>query len=362
MGDDGDGGDRHPPPTVPIDSIPAPVLTYEVPEGEPVIAGTNAPFEAAFDPVSAGRRVRRWLQDEVGAAGARAEDICSALAEGTSVDAELGGGSTNATNPDAGRYRVRTFDGPSRETGGHVLLTESPSADAERAETDRIASVISHDLRNPLDVANAHLRAARETGEQEHFDEVRQSHDRMEQIIQDVLTLARGKSALSISTSVNIESVVTDAWASVDTRDASLTLEDGLSTVEADPDRLQRLFENLFRNSIEHARLDGVGTNDAGESRDADSDRGLRVRVGSTDGGFFVADNGPGVPPEERARVFDPGYSRNETGGGTGLGLTIVEEIAEAHGWTVSLTTGSLGGARFEFHPPSGADRDGQET
>jgi signal transduction histidine kinase len=364
MGDDRNDVGHHLPSTVPIDSIPAPVIGYDVTDEGPAIAVINGPFEAAFGPVPAGTAVRSWLRDEVGVTGTRVDDVCSSLAEGRSIDIELGGRSTNGTASEPGRYRFRTFEGVGSDEGGYVLLTESPSRDADGVETDRIASVISHDLRNPLDVANAHLRAARETGEKEHFDEVRQSHDRMEQIIQDVLTLARGKSALSITAGVDIESVASDAWASVETRGASLTLEDDLSTTEADTDRLQRLFENLFRNSVEHAHppaTDDAANANADRSHETTPDRGLRVRVGSTDGGFFVADNGPGVPPEDRSRVFDPGYSRNETGGGTGLGLTIVEEIAEAHDWTVSLTNGSLGGARFEFRPLPRTDREGDD-
>jgi signal transduction histidine kinase len=184
----------------------------------------------------------------------------------------------------------------------------------------------------------------------------------MERIIQDVLTLARGESALDTVTGVDVEAVATDAWATVDTRGASLAVDGDLPTVEADPDRLQRLFENLFRNSVEHGA--GARTDDAAQpSQSTDSSgRGVGVRVGRVDGGFFVADDGPGVPPADRTRVFDPGYSGNGTTGGTGLGLTIVEEIADAHDWTVSLTSGERGGARFEFRPRPEADADGHET
>lgn len=340
--------DHCPDPTVSVDSIPAPVLAYEVPDERPVIAGTNGSFEATFGPVPTGKPMGHWLREEVGAAERQVEEVCSSLADGESVDTDLDGDTTNEDAAAPRQYRVRTFEGPSDGPNRRILLTESLLEAPDSVETDRIASVISHDLRNPLDVANAHLRAARETGAEEHFDEVRQSHDRMEQIIQDVLTLARGESALSISAAVDIAAVATDAWASVDTTGAELALEGSLPAIEADPDRLQRLFENLFRNSVEHADADG--------SESADPDGDLRVLVGSTDGGFFVADDGAGIPPEDRAQVFDPGFSRGETGGGTGLGLTIVERIAQAHDWTVSLTTGPLGGARFEFRPSSAPD------
>jgi len=63
--------------------------------------------------------------------------------------------------------------------------------------------VISHDLRNPLDVAKARLRAGQETGNEDHFDHVERAHDRMEQIIQDVLTLARGSESIDPTISLS---------------------------------------------------------------------------------------------------------------------------------------------------------------
>jgi signal transduction histidine kinase len=235
---------------------------------------------------------------------------------------------------------------------GYVVVSELPSA-AGRVEVDPVASVVSHDLRNPLDVANAHLRAAHETGDDEHFEEVRAAHDRMERIIRDVLTLARGEHALNVADDVDPGAVATDAWSAVDTGAASLTVADDLPAVEADPDRLQRLFENLFRNAVEHARPE---PGQAGPTADGARDRSLQVRVGRTDEGWFVADDGVGIPGDERERVFEAGYSTGESGSGTGLGLTIVERIAEAHGWTVSLTAGPLGGARFEFRSVAARD------
>ena len=98
----------------------------------------------------------------------------------------------------------------------------------------------------------------------------------------------------------------------------------------ADERRLQRLFENLYRNAVEHGGED------------------VTVTVGDIDGeGFFVADDGPGIPPDERDRVFQSGYSGDEDG--TGFGLAIVERIVEAHGWAIHVTESDTGGARFEI-------------
>ena len=99
--------------------------------------------------------------------------------------------------------------------------------------------------------------------------------------------------------------------------------------VEADRSRCRQLLENLIRNSVEH-----VGD-------------GVSIHVGRLDGGFYVEDNGPGIDDADREEVFEPGYTTNA--GGTGFGLNIVSEIAEAHGWTVEITDSDAGGARFEF-------------
>jgi signal transduction histidine kinase len=104
---------------------------------------------------------------------------------------------------------------------------------------------------------------------------------------------------------------------------------DKIGSVDADPGRLQELFENLFRNAVEHA---GDGTS---------------VRVGELADGFFVEDDGPGIPPEEREAVFEHGHTTAKSG--SGLGLSIVKSIANAHGWSIAVCDGPDGGARFRI-------------
>ena len=62
--------------------------------------------------------------------------------------------------------------------------------------------------------------------------------------------------------------------------------------------------------------------------------------------GFYVENDGVGIPPDEREHVFESGFSTSETG--TGFGLSIAREIAEVHGWEISVTESEAGGARFE--------------
>ena len=73
----------------------------------------------------------------------------------------------------------------------------------------------------------------------------------------------------------------------------------------------------------------------------------VTVTVGTLPNGFYVEDDGPGIPEEKRDKVLKEGIPTREEG--TGLGLSIVQSIAEAHTWDLALTEGSEGGARFEF-------------
>ncbi|OAQ52612.1 11-domain light and oxygen sensing his kinase [Natrinema mahii] len=196
---------------------------------------------------------------------------------------------------------------------------------------DEFASVVAHDLRNPLSVAMGFLEIAKETEDADHFEKVESAHDRIERLIEDLLTLARGEAMIEDAKAVDLERITTEAWGYVDTDEATLTVTDDVPTVTGDAGRLTQLFENLFRNAVEHGGAD------------------VTVTVGrlAEDEGFYVADTGSGIPQERQDDVFQHGVTSSE--GGTGFGLSIVADIAKAHGWTVSVTDGADGGARFEF-------------
>jgi signal transduction histidine kinase len=340
-----DAGDGHVAGAVTVDSVPYPVVGYTFSDETAVIAESNPSFDTRYG-TATGISIRNWVQTELDAGQRTTDRLCSMLAAQDDTDAERHDPSTPVTTGDGHYLHVLDTAACPERVEGYLLVTRQEGA---RVEVDRIASVVSHDLRNPLDVAKAQLRAARETGDPEHFEQLKKSHDRMEQIIQDVLTLARGEKAVDITEKVSIADVAADAWETVNTESAALTVEDGLPTVQADPERVQRLLENLFRNSVEHAIPESGRPDTASDGRPGDTGEPLSLCAGRLDDGFFIADNGVGIPPERRTQVFDPGYSSN----GTGLGLTIVRQIVEAHGWSVSVTTGTSGGARFEFRLPS---------
>ncbi|WP_439026075.1 ATP-binding protein [Haloarchaeobius sp. DT45] len=192
----------------------------------------------------------------------------------------------------------------------------------------QFANAVSHDLRTPLSTAATALALAREDPSDRNFDMVDSALSRMDAIIDDVLQLAREGRAVIAPQPVSLASVAGRAWESIGAPEATMEVV-GDVTVVADQDRLQRLLENLFRNSIEHGGPD------------------VTVRVGRAVGGFFVEDDGPGIPPAQRERVFETGYTTGEVG--TGFGLAIVREIVNAHDWDVRLTESTTGGARFEI-------------
>ncbi|ERH06228.1 MAG: signal transduction histidine kinase [Halonotius sp. J07HN4] len=333
MGEPNDQLPVEPPERLSPDALPLPFVAVAAADPEPIIVTTNDAFRSVFGD-AVGRSVTEWADARTGDAQP-ADTVCDTLISDCSDETtvEL----LPASASESTRYRIQPVDLPT--TDGYLLSAVSD----DRVAVDRLARVISHDLRNPLDVADAHLQAARETGDAEHFEQLAAAHDRMARIIQDVLTLARGEDALNPEPDVAIETVARDAWATVDTGAAMLSVTDDSPRLTADPDRLQRLFENLFRNSVEH------GT--SGSQPQADDS--LTVTVGRDDKGFFISDNGVGIPVADRQQVFDSGYVSGDSGGGTGLGLTIVEEIADAHDWQIELTESDNGGARFAFYPRS---------
>jgi PAS domain S-box-containing protein len=221
---------------------------------------------------------------------------------------------------------------------GYVLMLADRSDEYEKREQlerrnqqlEAFASVVSHDLRNPLNVAIGNVGMARgKDDDEQQLKTAEESLERMEKLIEEVLTLARQGKDVDEFERVDLEETVGLAWSSVDEMWAEL--EHGeLPDITADGERVRRLFENLFRNAIEH------GGEDA------------HVRVGMIDdGGFFIEDDGPGIPKHKRDEIFEAGFTTGDDG--TGLGLAIVQSIAEAHGWDIEAAESSAGGARFEI-------------
>ncbi|MFB6142262.1 MAG: PAS domain S-box protein [Halorientalis sp.] len=192
---------------------------------------------------------------------------------------------------------------------------------------EEFAGVVSHDLRNPLQVAHGRVQLARAEADSEDLADAERALERMDDLIDDLLTLAREGDQVQEVAALDLRDVVERCWTMVDTADATLRV-DGTRTVRADPGRLKQLFENLLGNAVEHGGPD------------------VTVTVSPIEGGFAVADDGAGVPADRPEQVFEPGCTT--TPDGTGFGLSIVQRIVEAHGWDVAVRESADGGARFE--------------
>ena len=230
--------------------------------------------------------------------------------------------------------------------------------DASRAETEatlarqrEFVADASHELRTPLTsvLANLELLEARLHGEDAEIAEsALRSSRRMRRLVGDLLLLARADAGREAPRKpVDLARVIREAAAEeapiAAEHDLTVDVPSGL-TVEAAPDDLHRLALNLIENAITHTP---PGTR-------------VRARAWREDGevALEVADDGPGIPPELRARVFErfvrgDGHARG--GGGSGLGLAIVRAVAEAHGGSASIESAQGGGARVVVRLPAAA-------
>lgn len=213
-------------------------------------------------------------------------------------------------------------------------ITKQKQRVRELSETnerlDRFASIVSHDLRNPLNTAAGFLDMIDSTVDMDetaldYLDRVERSHDRMEEIIEDVLMMARQGNTVEETEPVELDRMARQTWDGVDTASCELEVRTNRS-IEADPSRLRQLLENLYRNTLDHAGDD------------------LTIIVGDAEGGFCVGDTGPGFPEDKLDEVLEIGYTTHQEG--TGFGLGIVAQICEAHGWEVTADNRPEGGAR----------------
>jgi PAS domain S-box-containing protein len=192
-------------------------------------------------------------------------------------------------------------------------------------------ATLAHDLRNPLTVAKGNVELALETDDYSGLEASKRGLDRIEELLDSITSLAQEDDRVVDPDPVGLRDVAEAAWNVVPTGGASLTVEEN-ATVVADPGQLQQLLENLFKNAADHG---GPAPT---------------VRVGRFDGGFYVEDDGPGIPAADRTAVFEMGHSTDPDG--TGVGLAVCDRIVDAHGWDIDVRTACSGGARFEVSGP----------
>lgn len=236
-----------------------------------------------------------------------------------------------------------THDGtPDRVLGVQTDITAKKERERERERKkqaleeknerlNEFAATVSHDLRNPLEIAQGYVDVARETGDQEAFETLERSLDRMESMIDELLTLAQTETVDPETEPVRVADLVETAWETTQTGEATIScdLPDSM-TVVADQSLLQNVFENIFRNAVEH------------------NTSSVTVTVGQVDaGGFYIEDTGTGLPDTDEQSVFEQGFTTNDSG--TGFGLAITRNLIAAHGWSITATESAAGGAKFEI-------------
>lgn len=193
---------------------------------------------------------------------------------------------------------------------------------------ERFTDALSHDLRSPLSVIDSRLELYREAGDPDHLDVIETTAERMEQLVEDLLRVARSGRVIEDFDVTHLSDVLETAREG--TLPESATCEyDAVRPVMADADRLVQVFENLLQNSVAHGGED------------------VTVRVGPLENGFYVEDDGPGIPETDRERIFEHGYTTRADG--NGYGLSIVRSITDAHGWDIAAAASDDGGARFEI-------------
>ena len=344
-----------------FENIPDPTVEVLMRDTEPIVTRVNPAFERTFG--YSADEIRGDNLDEYVIPDDPAVDIAQynrRIQRGETLHDEV-----RRVTADGIRdfiIHIVPHDVGEEATRGYAIYTDITDRKERERELERqnerldeFASVVSHDLRNPLSVARGHLELARSADGDaaEHFESIEAAHERMDELINRLLAFARQGEPATSTESLSLESAARDAWETVQTDALSLVV-DADRDVRADRDRLRQLLENLFRNSVEHGiispdsqtRRDTAERGSASPRSQAHEHAASRVTVGPLDGGFYVEDDGPGIPESEREAVLRSGYSGSD---GTGFGLSIVEAVAEAHGWELAVTESEAGGARFEF-------------
>jgi two-component system, OmpR family, sensor kinase len=283
--------------------------------------------------------------------------LLASLLIGTRVSRPLRRIAALAARVDAGDLRPRIHDPGGRGYEVRVL------ADAFNHMLDRLTAAFagqrafvadaSHELRTPLTVIRGQLEVL---AAQEHpsGDEVRRVESlvqaeiaRITRLVDDLLLLAKTDQTQFLEIEpIDLPAYLCELWDGVSLL-ARRRFELGpipAGVLRADPDRLAQALRNLVGNAIEHTA----------------PERGLvRLRVERAPNQgvrFLVEDDGPGIPSEQRERVFDRFYrmdaARDRVSGGTGLGLAIVRAIATAHGGRVAADRSPEGGAAIALELP----------
>ncbi len=246
---------------------------------------------------------------------------------------------------------VQAFTSKMRAVGGRILgavmtiedVSEVRALTEQLIRADRLAAMgeltagVAHEVRNPLGVIRASVQLLEETEcDKDRVEEatsvIKQEIDRLDKVIKALLDF--GRPSTPSFERVDIEDILSDVLLFTDkfAKQSEVRIErrltGGLPPVFGDTDQLKQVFLNLVTNAVQVMEETG-GTIVVSTRRDGDF-----VQVD-------VADDGPGIPVSEVGKIFDPFFSTRDDG--TGLGLTIVHRIIDAHGGHIEVESSDEG-------------------
>jgi signal transduction histidine kinase len=228
-------------------------------------------------------------------------------------------------------YLAAWSDDRAAELGARIRAhVRTPALDgavqAERWKT--IVGALTHDARNPLNVVTGRLELL--DVEATHSDAIKRSVGRVDSLLNELSTVATVAGPIESREPVDLSEMASRVWGELGGPTDRLRVETD-RTVDADPDCLRLILDRLFENALDHG----------GDE--------VTVTVGESDCGFYVADDGPGIPEEDVERVFEQGYGTARDG--DGYGLFVAASVATAHGWDIVAGASDDGGARFDVSP-----------
>lgn len=195
---------------------------------------------------------------------------------------------------------------------------------------DEFSGIVAHELRNSLSKAQGYLEMARSTHKEQDFNEVQRAQRNMIETITDLLLVTKDGNVEKED--INLKEVFEEVYDYSNYRQTSYEVED--VSIKAGKSSLMRLLGNLISNSVEH------------------NEGKVHIKIGILDeeNGFYYEDNGEGILEENQEQALKRGYSTSDKDNSQGLGLYLMQQLADLNGWNVKLTESETGGARFEIY------------
>jgi signal transduction histidine kinase len=223
--------------------------------------------------------------------------------------------------------------------------------ESRNAEMERFVYTVSHELRTPLISVGGLVGFLKEDLEDEDAQRVEtdlrligDALTRMDQLLGETLELSRIGRIVNQPEDVSFDEIVSEALdqtgASIKARGVNISVADGLPPVRVDKMRVVEVLVNLIENSAKYM----------GDQPDPRIEIGYQSNEGQTI--FFVRDNGIGIDPSQRDKVFELFYKVNNKTKGTGAGLAIIKRIIEVHGGKIWIESGLGKGCTVCFTLP----------